>query len=237
MDESDSDTSPGDMGELVDEDNLYPLEGKFRDAKDRASILAMTQLEREEILAEREEEQASKKRDLQLRSLLESKDREAEKSQKKRKAGAAELDDAQRKTTRPKTKRDEALESYTRQREQARDDKHRRQRNPTARRSRSNSSRRSLSRDADGESDDEFNRPSVREPEPEIPAELADIQRIRISRDNFGRVCFYPTFEETMIGCFARVCVGQEKPGVNVYRITQIKGKFRRSRTDDYHCY
>jgi RNA polymerase-associated protein RTF1 len=225
MDESDSDTSPNDVDDVADEDNLYPLEGKFRDAKDRANIMSMTQLDREEILAEREEEQARKKRDLQLRSLLENKDRETEKTQKKRKAGAAELDDTQRKTTRPKTKRDEALESYTRQREQAREDNRRRQRDRNTRRSRSHSSRRSSQRDAEGESEEEYGRSNVRMPEPEVPAELADIQRIRVSRENFAKVCFYPKFEESMIGCFARVCVGQEKPGINTYRMTRIDCK------------
>jgi RNA polymerase-associated protein RTF1 len=227
MDESDSDTSPNDVDDVADEDNLYPLEGKFRDAKDRASIMGMTQLEREEILAEREEEQARKKRDMQLRSLLENKDREVEKTQKKRKAGAAELDEAQRKPTRPKTKRDEALESYTRQREQARQDTRRRQQDRTSRRSRSrsNSSRRSSQRDAEGDSEEEYGRPAVRIPEQNVTAELADIQRIRVSRENFAKVCFYPTFEKSMIGCFARVCVGQEKPGVNTYRMTRIEGK------------
>jgi RNA polymerase-associated protein RTF1 len=227
MDESDSDDSPHDADDVADEDNLYPLEGKFRDAKDRANIMGMTQLEREEILAEREEEQARKKRDMQLRSLLENKDREAEKSQKKRKAGAAELDDAQRKTIRPKTKRDEALQSYTRQREQAREDTRRRQQDRSFRRSRSNSSRRSVSPHSSqrGDSEEDFGRSKVRVPEPEVPAELSDFQRVRVSRDNFAKVCFYPTFQKSMVGCYARVCVGQEKPGVNTYRMARIESK------------
>jgi RNA polymerase-associated protein RTF1 len=224
MDESDSDTSPGDVGDAGDDDNLYPLEGKFRDAADRAEIMGMSMLDREQVLANRIEEQAERKRGKNLRSMVGEADRVAEKSKNKRKAGAADLEDDDRKTIRPRTKRSDALESYTRQRDQAREEKSRRaNRVSGGRRSRSRS-RDSSERDANGESDEEYGRSKVRAPEPEIPVELPDIQRVKVGRTNFAKVCFFPGFEQTMIGCFARVCIGQEKPGMNTYRLTQIKG-------------
>lgn len=225
MDESDSDTSPGDVGDVGDGDNLYPLEGKFRDAADRAAIMSMSMLDRERVLADRIEEQADRRKLKNLSSLVGGADRAAEKSKNKRKAGAADLEDNDRKTIRPKTKRSDALESYTRQRDQVREEKSRRaNRISGGRRSRSRSRGHSSERDADGESDEEYSRSNVRAVEPEVPVELSDIQRVKVGRTNFAKVCFFPGFEQTMIGCFARVCVGQSQPGVNTYRLTQIKG-------------
>ncbi|RMD42434.1 hypothetical protein DV735_g2705, partial [Chaetothyriales sp. CBS 134920] len=57
------------------------------------------------------------------------------------------------------------------------------------------------------------------------PAELADVQRARIGRDNFAQVWERPDFEKTVIGCFTRVCLGPGRtPGVNEYRLCQISG-------------
>ena len=223
MDESDSDTSPGDSGNAVNSGSLYPLEGKYRDAKDKARILSMTQLEQEAILAERAEEAESKKREMLLKNLVDTRDRETEKS-KKRKAGAADIEDVGRKSTR--TKRGEALDAYTRQREAAREDGRRRASNRTVRRSRTRSDRsRSSQLDADGESDNDYARGTMRRPEPEVPVDLVDIERIRVGRSRLAKYCFFPRFDETMTGCFSRVCIGQDKAGINTYRMTQVKGK------------
>lgn len=226
MDESDSDTSPGDFGDTGDHDNLYPLEGKYRDAADRAEIMGMSQLDRESILADRNEEQSERRRLKNLGHLVSVTDRANDKLKNKRKASTADLDDDDRKSARPRTKRSDALESYTRQREHVREEKSRRaNRVSGGRRSRSRSRGDSSDRDADGESDEDYGRGSnVRAPEPEIPAELQDIQRIKVGRSNFAKVCFYPGFDETMIGCFARVAVGQRTPGINNYRLARITG-------------
>lgn len=221
MDESDSDTSPGDVGDSGDHDNLYPLEGKYRDHADRAEIMNMSQLDRERILADRNEEQSERRRLKNLGHLVGVTDRANEKLKNKRKASTADLDDDDRKSARPRTKRSDALESYTRQREHVREEKSRRaNRVSGGRRSRSRSRGNSSDRDADGESDEDFRGGNnVRAPEPEIPAELHDIQRIKVGRSNFAKVCFYPGFDETMIGCFSRVAVGVER-----YRLARITG-------------
>lgn len=226
MDESDSDTSPGDVGDTGDHDNLYPLEGKYRDAADRAQIMGMSQLERESILADRNEEQTERRKLKHLGHLVSVTDRANDKLKNKRKASTADFDDDDRKSARPRTKRSDALESYTRQREHVREEKSRRaNRVSGARRSHSRSRGDSSERDADGESDEDYgSRSKVRAPEPEIPAELHDIQRIKVGRSNFAKVCFYPGFDETMIGCFSRVAVGQRTPGINNYRLARITG-------------
>ncbi|KAF2397472.1 hypothetical protein EJ06DRAFT_150577 [Trichodelitschia bisporula] len=211
MDESGSE-SGADMDNSIHEGSKYPLEGKFRDAADKAEIMAMSQLERETLLAERAEEQVKKTRDLALRNLLEAKDREGDKSAtKKRKASAAELEDSQR-SVRPKNKRDQALESYTRQRENAHnEDRKRSARHPT-RRSRSPSS-------SSEREDDRQREPSPKFGDPNIPATYVDARRIFVDRRVLHQYCFYPNFDDATTGCFVRVCTGMDQ-----YKIMKIKG-------------
>ncbi|KAI9694510.1 MAG: hypothetical protein M1822_000126 [Bathelium mastoideum] len=217
--DSDSDTSPGDMGDgPVSE---FPLEGKFRDAKDKAAIMAMTEIKREEVLAERAQAAEEESQKLALRRMLAQRERE-EANKKKRKA--VDADETPRKSTRAKaTKTNETLEAYKRQREQ----RGRERRRGEDRKARD---RRSLSKDSDadaeGESevewDDGRSKPAAVE---QPPADLRDYQRIRIGRFNFPMINFTPGFEEKVIGCFARVNVGLDmEMGENVYRMCQING-------------
>lgn len=100
MSESDSDS---DGPSPLDTSEMYPLEGKFLNTTDRAEILALPEIKREEILAERASEVEKDRQNRTLRQLL--KNRETEKKQdKKRKAGAADLEEGQRKTSRQRTK-------------------------------------------------------------------------------------------------------------------------------------
>ncbi|EOD51443.1 putative rna polymerase ii transcription elongation factor protein [Neofusicoccum parvum UCRNP2] len=218
MEESDSDAA---MGDINEDSNPYPVEGKFISWEDKTRIMGLSEVERESILAERAQEIERRNQDLNLKRLLET--RKA-KEEKKRKAGVADLDDGERKISRPKTKAtNEKLEAYKRVREQAHDQRSRRNRD---RRSPSVSSDRARSDiDAEGESDvewDSHKRSPVKE---EPPAELKDFERVRVGRSNFAKVCFYPGFEDALIGCFARVSIGMDKgTGQGVYRMCQIKG-------------
>ena len=66
MDESDSE----DGLDFDHEAPLYPIEGKFRSEADRAEVMAMTEIRREEILAERAAEVERRVQDLQLKKIL-----------------------------------------------------------------------------------------------------------------------------------------------------------------------
>ncbi|KIW07457.1 hypothetical protein, variant [Verruconis gallopava] len=215
MDESDSDASPAEYLDATTNDVPYPLEGKYKNAADKAYVLSLTEVEREQVLAEREEEAAAKRREMQLKNLLDSK--EAEKSRKRK--AAAEMDD-ERRPSRAKTSREKVLDAYKTQREQAKEGGRRRQLGRSTRRSRSRSV--ASSRDASGSPDIEY---PVGAPQKETdqPAELADIERIRVGRTRLAKVCFFPKFEETMIGCFVRVCIGQDANRQPEYRMTVIK--------------
>jgi RNA polymerase-associated protein RTF1 len=101
MDESDSAT---DAAGMYDDGDTYPLEGKFMNSTDKAEIMAMPEIKREELLAERAQEVERDRQNRALRQLLKTREADIKKSDKKRKATAADLDENQRKTSRQRTK-------------------------------------------------------------------------------------------------------------------------------------
>lgn len=225
MDESDSDAA-GELDDDDDEDGIpFPLEGKFHDEKDRREIMALPEVRREQILADREEEAMRKRQDAQLKQLLKRQELESQRLEKrKRKAGATDLDDSPRKSSRARTKQSEALEGFKRQREQALKERERHAADRGSYQRRAPSASRS-DEDAEGESEVEWDDGVRNKSREEPPPELPDYERVRVGRSNFAEVCFYPGFEDSIRGCFTRVSVGMDKAtGQNVYRMAQIKG-------------
>ncbi|KAL1311600.1 hypothetical protein AAFC00_001713 [Neodothiora populina] len=222
MDESDSDTSPGD----IDNDApLYPIEGKFRSEADRSTIMAMTEIEREEILAERAHQVEKRAQDQQLKRILQQRRREeaAQQKSRKRSGEAAGITDDSR-ASRAKRSLNPALDKYKEQRQLKSDQKargeERRRDLPSPSRDHVDSDR-----DADGESEVEWDdvKPTRTREEP-LP-DLRDFERVRVGRSNFAKVCLYPTFESAIKGCFCRVSIGINKEsGEPQYRMAQIKG-------------
>ncbi|KXT13552.1 hypothetical protein AC579_1403 [Pseudocercospora musae] len=208
-------------GEEDEEAALFPFEGQFYDAADKAKVMDMPELDREEILAERAQQLTKRMQDLQLKKALANSSAAASKA--KRKAAAAELDeDKNRRSTRPRVEKRSALDDYKRAREQKGAERDRLASTRDRRDSRSPSFRGS-DRDADGDSEVEWAAEPERKDEP--PAELRDFDRCRMGRSAFAKVCFYPEFEKLVTGCFARVSIGlNRETGQNMYRMTQIKG-------------
>jgi len=210
----------GTADDIDDDAPLYPIEGKFKSESDRTQIMAMTEIQREEILAERASDVQKRTQDQQLRRLL-NKQRPTE-SDRKRKAND-DLDESSRKSSRPKTKASETLEAYKRQRELK---GAQRARGEQRRREREQSEDGGLSEeDADGDSEvgwgDRQRTPE--KPREEALPELRDFERIRVGRSNFVKVCFYPTFESLVKHCYCRVSVGSESG--QAYKMCQIRGK------------
>ena len=221
MGQSDSEgDAPGEISD--DEAPLYPVEGQFESVADKARILGLPEIEREEILAERASHVTRRQQDLQLKRALAA-TREKARSHNKRKAND-DLDDGMRKSSKAKTEKRSALDDYKRAREQREAGKTRvdPRRDPRDDRSASYAS----DRDADGESDEvEWAEPSSEYKRDEPPADIRDFNRAHVGRSNFAKVCFYPNFENAVKGCFARVSVGPDRQtGQNVYRMAQIKG-------------
>ena len=220
----------------IDDGPVYPVEGKFSSTDDRDHILGLPEIERESILAERAQVALKQQQDLQLKKALAAS--QAAASKHKRKAAAADLeDDGQRKTSRPKTEKASALDSYKKAREAKGAERSSRFDSKRDRRDELRSPSRTSDRDADGESEVEWAEPSSdsrRNRFDEPPAELRDFERCRIGRSNFAKISFYPNFENAMKGCFTRVSIGvNRETGQNMYRMTQIKGVFSPSRRHD----
>lgn len=228
---SESEDEPIGNGAAKEDDAvLFPVEGKFKSEQERAEIMAMTERDRENLLAERATEVERNKQDAFLRQLAltrEARKKAEAEAAKKRKAPVAELDESPRKSTKAKTKATENLEAYKRQREQRNQQRRRNEDRRNGDRESPIRDEEESDRDAEGEEDVEWDEPASRGPAKHEPqAEMKDYERVRVGRTNFARVCFWPGFEDTIKGCFTRVCIGPDKAtGQNLYRMCQIKCK------------
>ena len=231
MEESDSDSdAPQNRARSADDDtNQYPIENLFKSHEEKARIMSMREIEREQILAERRELHERIRQNRVLRQLKVNQ----EKDSKKRKASAADLEDASRKSARARTKAGEGadkMDTLRRAREERSNRKEQRERENDRRRQRSPSYRRSRSAD-DHDSDVDWRRDSrqkSRTPERRetLPAELRDVERIRVGRSRFAEVCFYPGFEKAIAGCYVRINIGPDPTTrQDVYRMAVIKSE------------
>lgn len=233
MDESDSDAEQPVSherapvgGATTDGDDKYPVDGMFMSQAEKAEIMAMREVEREQIIADRISEIERQRQNRLLRQMVTSVENEERKYvKKKRSADTAELEDAERKAARPRTGKanETAMDSLRR----ARAEKQRRKEDQERRRDEFSPRRDSR----ESESDDGFERARSRTPvEKEVksvpPAELRDYERVRLGRNEFAQVCFTPGFEAAITGCFIRISVGAHpETGIEQYRMAVIRGK------------
>lgn len=230
MDESDSDDdSDAGQKEAAEEENQYPVEGLFRSYAEKDEIMAMREVDREMILDERQQEKDRLRRLAMLKQMVQNTEGE---KQKKRKAGTADLEDGQRKNSRPRTTTKQlpsALDSLKRARAEKEDRRRHREersRRSPSYRSRSSRSRSRMSDESDVEWAASSKKKRSRTPEPALPAELRDIERCRLSRTRFAKLCFWPGFEQALTGCYVRISIGPD-PNTRqpVYRMAVIKGE------------
>lgn len=230
MDESDSDDEPsrGRAAAAEDDDEAYPIDGRYKSQKEKAEIMALPELEREQLIAERMTDIERQRQNRLLRQMVSNMENEERKQvKKKRSAGTAELEDGDRirKASRPRTesKRETAMDSLR----QAKAEKARR-REDLERRKDNYSPRRRNSGAED--SDDDYNRgrsptPDGDENRDQPPAELRDYERVRLGRNEFAQVCFTPGFEQAITGCYIRIALGPHpESGIEQYRMAAIKG-------------
>ncbi|KAI0912057.1 hypothetical protein F4823DRAFT_583118 [Ustulina deusta] len=246
MDESDSEsdsfpTSHTADSKMEDEGELkYPIEGIYASEAEKEEIQAMPELEREQLIAKRQEEIDRERQNTLLRRLLQVNKQESSQSARKRKAGTAELEDGQRKTSRQRTKiggskvgeTSAGIASLRRARAE-KSDRQRRREEDRERNKGKPSMRDSTQDDDDARSDVEwasnYGRKLSRSATPEkrdAPlADLRDFERVRLSRSRFAEVCFYPGFDNAITGCYCRVAVGPNRDtGETEYQMGVIKG-------------
>jgi len=212
--------APMDMGSESgsgeDEDNepsLYPLEGKYKDHVDKERLRAMTEIDREAVLAERMAQVEREQQDRHLRNLLKSR------NAADRAKGAAAAAASTRKSLRTKSAPKQTQEATKRGKlDELR--RNREERKATGRRSSfgdEDASRRLLS---DGEEDFTPEAPAKEE----RPIELADINQCRIGRTSLSKHLDYPGFADVVTDFFVRVTMFDKESNRNVYRMAQIKG-------------
>jgi RNA polymerase-associated protein RTF1 len=222
---------------LGDDKPLFPYDRLYYNAADKAQIQSKNEVERERILADREEEVLRHEQDSALRRLVAQREKEEARAaaKNKRKASAADLDEGQRKSSRQRTKlgggrageASSTIEAYKKQREEKRLQGEQRKKAPARRLSPQDDY---SDDDAEVESEDDYKyrRSKRRSPTPtkdDPQAELVDVQKARVGRDNFAQVCYTPGFETAITGCFARVCLGPDRSsGGNIYRLCSVKG-------------
>lgn len=229
MEESDSDAEPS-RGRTTaapggDDDNKYPVDGMYVSQAEKAEIMAMREVEREQLIADRVSEIERQRQNRLLRQMVTSAENEERKQvKKKRSADTAELDDGQERSSRPR-RGETAMDSLRR----ARAEKQRRREDQDRRRDAFSPGARG-SPEAE-ESDDDYGRPRSRTPKEEAPRdapppELRDYERLRLGRNEFAQVCFTPGFEAAITGCYIRIALGPHpETGIEQYRMAVIKGK------------
>ncbi|KAL7936908.1 hypothetical protein V8C35DRAFT_294166 [Trichoderma chlorosporum] len=232
MDESDSDTEPAHGASRstavpgANDDDKYPVDGMFMSEAEKAEIMAMREVEREQIIADRISEIERQRQNRLLRQMVNNVEIEERKQVKKKRSADTELEDGARRASRPKTGKggESAIDTLRR----ARAEKQRRQEDRDRRRDGMSPHGRE-SREPE-ESDDEFGQTRNRSPEKaaarELPApELRDFDRVRLGRNEFAQVCSTPGFESAITGCYIRIALGAHpETGIEQYRMALIKG-------------
>ena len=236
MSESDSDTSPaGDAGPDGPE---FAIDNKFYSEKDKKEIMSLTEIQREEILAERAVQLERKLQGQHLRRMLMDREKESKSTDRKRKA--TELDESPRKSSRQKTtlggrkvgEASGAIEAYKRQREEKTLRDQQRRREGASRRdakARSSSPGRGSSADAEGESEVEWDDGKLKVDDYRLRhaehADYNDFRRATLPRFAFADYCFYPGFPEAVRDCYVRLA-SKPKPNGDVgYELVLVKGR------------
>lgn len=225
MDESDSEVETSKP--RAEDENTYPVEGMYASEAEKREIMAMREIEREQFLADRNQEITRQRQTRMLRQLVNHADNEERKGKKKRTATSADLDDDSHRPSRQRTGKTgmpamETLKRARAERQKRREDHERRRDNYSPGRGDSS---------AGEESDGNYGRRRSRTPEKEAakeqpPPELRDYDRVRLGRNEFSQVCLTPGFETAIAGCFIRVAVGPHpETGIEQYRMAIIKGK------------
>ncbi|KZO90106.1 plus-3-domain-containing protein [Calocera viscosa TUFC12733] len=204
----------------------YPLEGKYIDEKDRERLMDMTELDREEELAQRLERQQQYLDSIRLGKMH------------KIAMGQATSDDddavsnaAKRKHVAPGTNKTKAKKLDELKAKRAAHAARNTKREETRRAMSSDSGSGSDMEESDEEEEGQVTRWDEHEDRHrESPAkgeekiDKADLETVRLTRDLIEKWCYMPKFHELAVGCWVRFLVGPGDEGRPVYRVCQITG-------------
>ncbi|KAF9363730.1 hypothetical protein BGX34_003458 [Mortierella sp. NVP85] len=219
QEDDDDDDDDDDEGPVDEYDDDY-----FGDAKDRAELMAMPEVDREQVLFER-----AKKRTqlLDHRQVARRLKRQEEANRNSKKGSSSAGRDSARRSTRAKDSKAGSTKALADLKKAQERKRARRSHSPEKRRragsedysdkSRSSSSDEDV--DYDSEPDKKKSKSVARK-----PAGLEDLNNIRLGRDRLEKWCYSPFFKDTVVGCFVRLSLGPDSNRQPVYRITEIIG-------------
>lgn len=235
MSESESDSPP--TGDGGPNGSAFAIDNKFYSEKDKKEIMSMSEVQREQILADRAQQLERKLQSQHLRRLyLARENADSKTSDKKRKA---DNEDSPRKSSRQKTtlggrkvgETSSAIEAYKRQREEKGLQDQQRRREGASRkdhRARSSSDNRFSSADAEGESDVEWDDSKVKVDDYRLRhapnADFNDVRRATLPRIALADYCFHPGFPEAVKDCYVRLASKPKPNGDMAYELALIKG-------------
>ncbi|GLB39999.1 putative plus-3-domain-containing protein [Lyophyllum shimeji] len=220
---ADMSDSDGDEPESEEEEDIdpYPLEGKFIDEADRQRLMQMSEIEREEMIAQRLEE----KQRLHDKRMISQMVKEQRAGDLEGVAKAAKRQHTARGATKEKSRKLDELKA----KRKAKDEKQRSKGSPKPDRS-SSPMDMEISDDEseDGqitkyEQEEEKDRKMFSKPlsADDRPVVLEDLEKCRITRDMLAKYCMAPWFQDYVQDAWVRYLVGQ-LDGQPVYRICQI---------------
>ncbi|THH28641.1 hypothetical protein EUX98_g5546 [Antrodiella citrinella] len=194
--------------------NPYPLEGKYTDEFDRQRLLGLSEIEREDILAERQ--------DTLQRMHVKSQLDQMVRDQSGKKGESAH---APRGATKEKSRKLDELKA----KRKAKGEKKKRSDSPKRDRSSSPMDMETDEDEEDGqisklEEQEERDRRLYGEkaPSEDEPATLEDLSKIRLTRDMVAKFCTRSWFEEFMSGAWVRYLIGNDEHKNPIYRVCEI---------------
>ncbi|KAF9192387.1 RNA polymerase-associated protein rtf1 [Haplosporangium sp. Z 767] len=213
---SDRSDDQEDVGDEDDEGPVDEYDAEFYgDANDRAKLMAMTEVQREQILFER-----AKQRTVLLdhRQVVKRLKRQEEASRGSRKSGSTSRDSARR-SGRSKDSKIKTDLKKSQEKKRSRQS-HSRSPEPSRKHKRSadyddKSDSASSEEDADYESEPEKKKSS--KGSSRKPATIEDLNSIRLGRDQIEKWLYSPFFRKTAEGCFVRLSLS-----ANSYRIAEV---------------
>uniref|UniRef100_A0A0W0F0V2 Plus3 domain-containing protein n=1 Tax=Moniliophthora roreri TaxID=221103 RepID=A0A0W0F0V2_MONRR len=220
-----SSVSDNDEPESEEEEEIpYPLEGKYVDETDRNRLMQMSEVEREEILAQRAEEMQRIHDKRALSQMV--KDQRADGDSV---AKAAKRQHTARGATKEKSRKLDELKA----KRKAKDEKSKnRTGSPKRDRSSSPMDMDMETSDEDEEEEGMITRAEQEEEsldrklgnlEHEQPVTMVDFESVRLDRYKLSKHCMAPWFDRYVEGAYVRYLIGNDDDGTPVYRICRIE--------------
>ncbi|AGO13401.1 AaceriAFR266Wp [[Ashbya] aceris (nom. inval.)] len=214
----------------MEEENPYPLLGKYRDEADREHIENMPEMERETLLFERSQEMQKYQERKVLRER--AKNIRAQQQRRQQKDGSAVRSSGRStRTTGHSDLRDSKLSELRKQRAKKSGNY-----DYSAGEDDSDHSDDYVDSDNEDDYDPHDGRQLYREETDDVKwaeddldrdAELDDFNKIKVGRSFVAKFCFYPEFNQRVQGCYGRVNIGVDKhTGQAMYRMVKIEKVF-----------